>query len=67
MLPPRRLQVVIPTDQEMKTVLETNRLLLRPLTLNDADDLLGVFSDPETMRHYPATKGRQEMKLYTLA
>ena len=45
---------------KMKIVLETNRLLLRPLTRDDVDDLLGVFSDPEAMRYYPATKGRQE-------
>lgn len=44
----------------MNIVLETSRLLLRPHTRDDADDLLGIFSDPETMRHYPATKGRQE-------
>jgi RimJ/RimL family protein N-acetyltransferase len=44
----------------MNIVLETNRLLLRPLTRDDTDDLLGVFSDPETMRYYPATKGQQE-------
>lgn len=44
----------------MKTVLETERLLLRPFTVDDVDDLLGIFSDPEAMRYYPATKGRQE-------
>ena len=44
----------------MKIVLETDRLLLRHFTLDDVDDLLGIFSDPEAMRHYPATKGRQE-------
>ncbi len=44
----------------MKTVLETDRLLLRRFTLEDVDDLLGIFSDPEVMRYYPATKGRQQ-------
>jgi RimJ/RimL family protein N-acetyltransferase len=44
----------------MKTILETNRLLLRHLTIDDVDDLLGIFSDPEAMRYYPATKGRKE-------
>ena len=42
------------------TVLETSRLVLRRLTLGDVDNLLGIFSDPEAMRHYPATKGREE-------
>jgi ribosomal-protein-alanine N-acetyltransferase len=44
----------------MKTVLETDRLLLRHLTLDDVDSLLGIFADPEAMRYYPATKSRQE-------
>ena len=50
----------MPTDQGMETVLETDRLLLRHFTLDDVDDLLGIFSDPEAMRYYPATKSRQE-------
>src|SRR5262245_46852801 len=44
----------------MKTALETSRLFLRHLTVNDVDNLLGIFSDPEAMRYYPATKGRKE-------
>ena len=40
-------------------MLETNRLLLRRLTLDDVDNLLGIFSDPEAMKYYPATKSRQ--------
>jgi RimJ/RimL family protein N-acetyltransferase len=44
----------------MEIVLETDRLLLRRLTLDEVDDLLGIFSDPEAMRYYPTTKGRQE-------
>lgn len=44
----------------MNAVLNTERLLLRRFTLHDVDDLLGIFSDPEAMRYYPATKGRQE-------
>lgn len=43
-----------------ETVLETSRLALRHLTLDDVDDLLGIFSDPEAMRYYPGTKGREE-------
>lgn len=34
-------------------VLETARLILRQMTLDDVDPLLQVFSDPETMRFYP--------------
>lgn len=44
----------------MNAVLETDRLLLRHFTLEDVDDLLGIFSDPEAMRYYPATKSREE-------
>jgi RimJ/RimL family protein N-acetyltransferase len=41
-------------------VFETERLLLRPLTINDADALLGIFADPLAMRHYKGTKNRKE-------
>ncbi|HEY9630240.1 MAG TPA: GNAT family N-acetyltransferase [Coleofasciculaceae cyanobacterium] len=34
-------------------VLETQRLILREMTLQDSDDLLEVFSDPEVMQFYP--------------
>lgn len=44
----------------MKPVLETDRLCLRQLTLDDVNNLLGIFSDPEAMRYYPATKSREE-------
>src|SRR6187431_1753630 len=33
--------------------LETDRLLLRRLELNDADDILKLRSNPETMRYIP--------------
>lgn len=35
------------------TVLETPRLRLREMTLNDLDDLYAIFSDPVAMQHYP--------------
>jgi [ribosomal protein S5]-alanine N-acetyltransferase len=35
-------------------------MLLRRLTMDDVDDLLDIFSDPEAMRYYPATKDRRE-------
>jgi RimJ/RimL family protein N-acetyltransferase len=40
--------------------LETERLVLRQMTPQDVDHLLGIFSDPVAMRHYPATKDRSE-------
>lgn len=39
-------------------ILETPRLVLRPMGWGDVDDLLGIFADPEAMRHYPSTKDR---------
>ena len=44
----------------MKSVLETDRLLLRRLTLDDVDNLQGIFSDQKAMQYYPATKSRKE-------
>ena len=41
-------------------ILETQRLVLQPLTFDDVDNLLGIFSDSVAMRYYPATKNRQE-------
>lgn len=40
------------------TILRTNRLLLREFTLQDADALAKVLSDPKTMRYYPAPYDR---------
>ena len=34
-------------------MIETKRLLLRELTAEDFETLYEIFSDPETMRHYP--------------
>jgi RimJ/RimL family protein N-acetyltransferase len=39
-------------------ILQTPRLLLREFTLQDADALALVLSDPETMRYYPAPYDR---------
>lgn len=36
--------------------IETERLALRRLTLDDADLLLGIFSDPIAMRYYDSTR-----------
>ncbi len=40
------------------TILETPRLRLREFTAEDADALLLILSDPETMRYYPAPYDR---------
>ena len=39
-------------------ILQTSRLVLREFTLEDADALALVLSDPETMRYYPAPYDR---------
>jgi len=36
-------------------VLETRRMILRKLTLEDADEWFKILSDPESMVHYPST------------
>ena len=46
------------------SVLETPRLRLRRMTRDDADNLLGIFADPEAMRFYPATKDRRETEAW---
>ncbi len=33
-------------------VIETERLSLKPLAINDAESLLEIFSDPEVMRYW---------------
>ncbi len=40
----------------MKAIIETERLLLRPLTLADTDDLAALYADPETMRFLGGTR-----------
>jgi ribosomal-protein-alanine N-acetyltransferase len=39
----------------------TERLILRPLTLDDTDALLAIWGDAETMRYYPSTLNREQM------
>ena len=34
-------------------ILETERLILRPLTLDDLDDLFALYRDPEIRRYFP--------------
>ena len=43
-----------------QVVIQTNRLYLRPMTHDDADDLMALFSDPVAMAYFPGTKTRLE-------
>jgi ribosomal-protein-alanine N-acetyltransferase len=45
-------------------VLETSRLYLRELVLDDVDNLLEIFADPQAMWAYPATKTRIETEAW---
>lgn len=44
----------------MTTLIETERLLFRPLTLADTDDLAALYADPETMRFFDGPRTRAE-------
>jgi RimJ/RimL family protein N-acetyltransferase len=46
----------------MDHIIETPRLFLRELTLNDASDLSLVLSDEESMRHYPHAFSQDEVR-----
>jgi len=43
-------------------LIETARMLLRPMEMSDADDLLKIFSDPEAMRYYPGTRDTEQTR-----
>jgi RimJ/RimL family protein N-acetyltransferase len=45
-------------------VVETERLLLREMGLQDIDALLATFSDAEAMRFYPKPFGWEMMKAW---
>jgi ribosomal-protein-alanine N-acetyltransferase len=40
------------SDQQT-TIIETERLILRPLTMDDLDDLFALYRDPEVRRYFP--------------
>lgn len=42
--------------------IETQRLVLRELTMNDFNELHEIFSDPESMKHYPEPFTREKSK-----
>src|SRR5579859_5779118 len=37
-------------------ILETKRLILRPLTMDDLDDLAALYADPDVMRFFEGTR-----------
>ncbi|KAB8334145.1 GNAT family N-acetyltransferase [Scytonema tolypothrichoides VB-61278] len=45
-------------------VLETQRLILREMTLDDLDNLLAVLCDPEAMQFYPKPFDRQMVQAW---
>lgn len=48
----------------MKPVLETSRLALRELSLDDLDFVAGMLAHPEVMRFYPQVYSREESRLW---
>jgi [ribosomal protein S5]-alanine N-acetyltransferase len=44
------------------TALETDRLLLRPLTMDDLGPLATIYADPEVRRFFPETLTRDETR-----
>ncbi|TYR80760.1 GNAT family N-acetyltransferase [Priestia megaterium] len=43
-------------------IMETNRLRFRKMNEQDTANLLKIFSDSESMKFYPSTKGEEETK-----
>ena len=41
-------------------IIETQRLVLRELTMSDLDDLHRILSNPESMKHYPEPFAREK-------
>ena len=44
--------------------IETDRLILRQMKFDDVDDLLGIFSDPETMKYFNIVFDRSRMETW---
>lgn len=51
-------------EQERETVLETGRLLLRPIDAGDEDGLVAIWGDAETMRFYPRPFERHDVRYW---
>lgn len=45
----------------MKTIMSTERLLLREIGRDDVSALSRIYSDEQCMRYYPSTKSRSEI------
>jgi ribosomal-protein-alanine N-acetyltransferase len=43
-------------------ILETVRLILRPLTMDDVEDLAEIYADPEVMRYFEGTRSLEETR-----
>lgn len=41
-------------------IMKTDRLILRKMRRNDAENLLEIFSDPTAMEYYPSTKNEKQ-------
>ncbi|HEV2340283.1 MAG TPA: GNAT family N-acetyltransferase [Candidatus Acidoferrales bacterium] len=54
------------TEQRLETgaspVVETERLILRKMTLEDKEALLAVLGDPISMKYYPAAFTREDVR-----
>lgn len=48
----------------MRTVLETERLRLREMTLDDLDFVAAMLADPQVMRFYPRCYSREEAQAW---
>ncbi|MFN0085818.1 MAG: GNAT family N-acetyltransferase [Blastocatellia bacterium] len=46
------------------TIIETERLRMREITMEDLDDLLAIWGDPEAMRLFPQTLDRDGMRAW---
>lgn len=46
----------------MKGIIETQRLILRPMQDSDLDTFLSLFSDPVAMRYFPSTKNEAAVR-----
>ena len=42
--------------------METEKLILREMTMDDFDALYAIFTDPQTMQHYPAPFDKERVK-----
>ena len=47
-------------DVPRDAILTTKRLNLRLLTMDDADNMLGIYSDPVAMKHFASTRDREQ-------